>query len=66
MALKPFAPPLDRLIAVVLSDLPGDQFILHTIVIPAKAVDVAHQRCRQLVEGGYGQITPNEHGGFPG
>ena len=32
----------DRLIAVVLSDLPGDQIILNTIVIPAEAVDVAH------------------------
>ena len=31
-----------------------------------KAERMAHQRCRQLVEGGYGQITPDEHGGFPG
>ena len=32
----------DRLIAFVLSDLPGDQIILNTIVIPAEAVDMAH------------------------
>ena len=29
------------------------------------ALEATWARCRQLVEGGYGEITPDEHGAFP-